>query len=139
MKNAFLAAVAAAAVLAPTFTAPSLAQGRGRAIGHQPKVCLVTFSSTTGNTGADADVVKAQYVPLAIAMKLEGRNDTLSDIYTYGATGYQGAGVDYYIASPNDPAAGITADMNTAQVCEALSDYADQNQASDDDDDDDDD
>jgi hypothetical protein len=133
MKKAVIAAVAASTLLGPTFTAQALAQPRGHAYGQQPRVCLLTFSSTTGNTGADADVVKAQYLPLAIAQKLEARNDSLSDIYTYGATGYQGTGVDYYVMSPNDPALGITPDMNTQQVCSALEAYAEQQATNDDD------
>ena len=37
-------------------------------------------------------------LPLPAAMNRERQNDELSDIYSYGANGYQGAGVDYYIA-----------------------------------------
>ncbi len=123
MTKTVLAAVAASALLAPTLLAP--ANSQGRKVGHQPKVCLVTFGAETGNTGADADVIKAQYVPLPIAMKLEARNDTLADIYTYGATGFSGAGVDFHVAAPNDPALGITPEMNTEQVCNILAAAAD--------------
>lgn len=139
MKNTIMAAVAATALLAPALTSPSLARNgtRGNAYGTQ-KVCLVTFSSETGNTGADADVVSARLLPLPAAMRAEARNDTLSDIYTYNES-TQRSGVDYNIMSPNDPAAGITPDMNTAQACSALAAYAEQNQSTDDDDSDSDD
>jgi hypothetical protein len=117
MKRAIITAIAAGAFLVPAFTSPLAA--RGKAWGTQ-KVCLVTFSADTGNTGADADIVSAELLPLPAAMNRERQNDELMDIYSYGANGYQGAGVDYYVAAPDDAALGITPDMNTAQVCSAL-------------------
>jgi hypothetical protein len=59
----------------------------------------VTFvSEEAAASQADAGVAKAQYVPLPIAMKLEMRNDTVSDIYTYGDDGFTGPGVDFHYA-----------------------------------------
>ena len=37
-------------------------------------------------------------------MMLEARNDSVSDIYTYGADGYTGAGVDYHYAGDSTEA-----------------------------------
>lgn len=90
-----------------------------------PKVCLVTFGTPEeALAGADADVVKAQYLPLAIALKLEARNDAVADIYTYGDAAYDGDEVDHHVAS----------DMTTEEVCSYLSDPS--TQATDDSDDD---
>lgn len=123
MRIALIAALAASTL----FTTPAAAAGN--AYGQQPKVCLLTFS--VAGSSADADVVKAQYVPLAIGQKLEARNDAFADIYTYNeATTF--AGVDFNVVNGSDPALGITADMNTQQVCNIFMD------ATDDDDDDDD-
>jgi hypothetical protein len=83
---------------------PAFAQG-GNAYGHDPKVCLVTFGSPEEAAGqADADVVKAQYLPLRIAMRKELQSDSVSDIYTYGDDGYTGAGVDYHYAGDSTEA-----------------------------------
>lgn len=132
MKKAVLAAVAASALLGPTFTAPAVSQPQGNAYGHQPKVCLLTFSSAAARaSGADAEVVKAQYVPLPIAVKLEARNDSIADIYTYNET-TTFTGVDANIQNPTDPAAGITPDMTTEEVCTALAAYAEENFGDDD-------
>ena len=90
MRIALMAALAASTLA----SAPALAQSNGKAYGHQPKVCLITFS--VAGSQADADVVKAQYVPLAIAMKLEARNDAYADIYTYNEAS-QPSGVDFNI------------------------------------------
>lgn len=98
--------------------------------GHGPKVCLVTFGTAEeAQAGADVDVVKAQYVPLAIALKLEARNDAVADIYTYGDDGYDGDEVDHHVAST----------MTTEEVCSYLSDLSDEaiDDGSDDDSDDD--
>lgn len=119
-----------AAILATTTllaATPSLADSPyATPPGKGAKVCLVTFGTAEeALAGADADVVKAQYVPLAIALKLEARNDDVADIYTYGDLGYDGVEVDHHVAS----------DMTTEEVCSYLSDLSDQ--ATDDDSDDD--
>ena len=108
MRIALLAALAASGLL----SSPAVAQGK--AIGQEPKVCLLTFK--VAGSSADADVVKAQYLPLPIAMKLEARNDSFADIYTYNET-TTFEGVDRNVVNGSDPALGITADMNTQQVC----------------------
>jgi hypothetical protein len=91
--------LAATSILAgPSFAA-------GKAIGQDPRVCLVTFvSEEAAASQADAGVAKAQYLPLRIAMKLEARSDSISDIYTYGDDGYMGAGVDYHYAGDSTEA-----------------------------------
>jgi hypothetical protein len=117
MRIALIAALAASTLLTTTPAAAA-----GNAYGHQPKVCLLTFS--VAGSSADADVVKAQYVPLAIAQKLEARNDAFADIYTYNET-TTFAGVDFNIVNGSDPALGITADMNTEEVCNIFMDATD--------------
>ena len=83
--------------LASAFSGPAFAAGK--AYGHDPKVCLVTFvSEEAAASQADAGVAKAQYLPLRIAMRLEMRSDSISDIYTYGDDGFTGAGVDFHYA-----------------------------------------
>ena len=85
------------------FSGPAFAAGN--AYGKDPKVCLVTFTSAEAAAGqADADVAKAQYLPLSIAMKLEQRNDAASDIYTYGDDGFTGPGVDFHYAGDSTEA-----------------------------------
>jgi hypothetical protein len=94
MRIALMTALAASSLM----TTPAFAQN-GKAYGHDPKVCLVTFvSEAAAASQADAGVAKAQYLPLSIAMKLEARSDSISDIYTYGDDGYTGAGVDWHYA-----------------------------------------
>lgn len=116
MRIALLAAVAASTVL----STPAAAQGK--AYGQEPKVCLLTFS--VAGSSADADVVKAQYLPLPIAQKLEARNDAFVDIYTYNET-TTFPGVDFNVVNGADPALGITADMGTKQVCEIFMNVTD--------------
>jgi len=119
MRTAMFA-LASCALLA----GPAAAQPQGNAYGQDPRVCLVTFeSAAAATTGADTGVIKAQYLPLSIAMKLEAKNDATSNIFTYGATGFSGTGVDFHIAAPSDPALGITAGMTTQQVCSILAAY----------------
>jgi hypothetical protein len=108
MRIGLFAALAASTLL----STPAAAQGK--AYGHEPKVCLLTFS--VAGSSADADVVKAQYLPLPIAQKLEARNDAFADIYTYNEASTF-AGVDHNVVGGSDPALGITADMGTQQVC----------------------
>jgi hypothetical protein len=114
MRIALIAALAASTM----FAVPAAA-GPGNAYGHQTKVCLLTFS--VAGSSADADVVKAQYVPLAIGQKLEARNDSFADIYTYNEASLE-TGVDFNIVNGSDPALGITADMNTEEVCNVFMD-----------------
>jgi len=77
---------------------PAIA-ANGKAYGHDPKVCLVTFVSVEAAASqADVGVAKAQYLPLSIALIHEARSDSISDIYTYGDDGFTGAGVDFHYA-----------------------------------------
>src|SRR5215217_4674681 len=102
--------------------APTMAQPQGNAYGQQPKVCLITFESAAAlASGANTGIVKAQYVPLPIAQKLQARNPTVMALYTYG-TNPAIAGVTN-VSSPSGQ--GITADMTTEQVCGILADQAD--------------
>lgn len=101
MAAASLAVGTAAVAKSPFETPP----------GQGPKVCLVTFGSAEdAATGADAGVVKAQYLPLAIAQKLEARNDDLADIYTYGEDAYDGDGVNNVLGGT----------MTTEETCSYL-------------------
>ena len=85
MRSLLMVSLAAASA----FSGPAYAAGN--AYGHDPKVCLVTFvSEDAAASQADVGVAKAQYLPLSIAMKLEMRSDSVSDIYTYGDDGYTG-------------------------------------------------
>src|SRR5215213_10427988 len=98
MCTLIFALAATSALAGPAFAA-------GNAYGHDPKVCLVTFvSEAAAASQADAGVAKAQYLPLSIAMKLEARSDSISDIYTYGDDGYTGAGVDWHYAGDSTEA-----------------------------------
>jgi len=126
MRTALIGALFASSIIA---AAPAAAQN-GKAYGHEPKVCLLTFS-VAGST-ADADVVKAQYLPLPIALKLEARNDAFADIYTYNET-TTFTGVDNNVPSPSDPALGIEPDMTTEEVCNLFMDFVDDNDDDDDD------
>jgi len=99
MRSLLMVSLAAASA----FSGPAYAAGN--AYGHDPKVCLVTFvSEDAAASQADVGVAKAQYLPLSIAMKLEMRSDSVSDIYTYGDDGYTGAGVDYHYAGDSTQA-----------------------------------
>jgi len=90
--------------LTSALSGPAFA-ANGKAYGHDPKVCLVTFvSEEAAASQADVGVAKAQYLPLSIAMRLEMRSDSISDIYTYGDDGYTGAGVDYHYAGDSTEA-----------------------------------
>ena len=122
MRTPLFALAACGLLAGPAAAQSSLpSQAKGNAYGHDPRVCLVTFeSAAAAQSGADTGIVKAQYLPLSIALKLEARNDALADIYTYGSTGFNGTGVDHYVAAPSDPALGITANMTTEQVCSIL-------------------
>lgn len=98
MRTLALALAASSLIAAvPAIAAPG--NGKGYAYGHDPKVCLVTFGTPEERAGqADADVVKAQYLPLRIALQKEQASDDVSDIYTYGDDGYVGDGVDFHYA-----------------------------------------
>ena len=124
MRIAFIAALAASTI------AVTPAAAAGNAYGQQPKVCLLTFS--VAGSSADADVIKAQYLPLPIAQKLEARNDAFADIYTYNET-TTFAGVDFNVVDGSDPALGITPDMNTEEVCNIFMDATDDDDDGDDD------
>jgi hypothetical protein len=117
MRIALMAALAASTLAA----APAIAQN-GKAYGHDPKVCLVTWGSEADRMSqADATVVKAQYLPLRIAMRKEAESDNVSDIYTYGTDGYTGDGVDYHYAGDS-----------TEATCAMLAEIAESNDDSDD-------
>jgi hypothetical protein len=124
MRNVMFA-LGASALLA----GPAAAQPKGNAYGQDPRVCLVTFESAAAATsGADTGVIKAQYLPLSVALKLEAKSDSTSNIFTYGSGGFTGAGVDTHVAAPSDPALGITANMTTQQVCSILAAFGETNQ-----------
>ena len=111
------ATILAVRALAKNDDAPAHAYGKN-------KVCLLTFGTEAGQAGgADADVVGARFLPLPAAKQLESQN-SLSDIYSYGPDGSTADGVRNVNPVGNDPAVGITDDMNTQQVCQAFADFA---------------
>lgn len=138
MYKSLFAAVAASALILPTFAIPAHAArgGMGGAVGKDPKVCLLTFSSSAGY-GADAEVVKAQYVPLRIAMKLEKDQSTQAiAYYGYGdLSAEQQASIDFYYPDGSSSAViGVNQNSDTQTLCEAFMDYAEsQDDESDDD------
>lgn len=128
-------AVAATSMLAAV---PALAEkggnGNGNAYGHDPKVCLLTFD---GTFGADADVVKAQYLPLRIAER-KVTDETTQGIAYYGPGELdpRPASVDFYYPEGSSSAViGVNETSDTETLCEAFADYA---ESQDDDDDSDD-
>jgi hypothetical protein len=111
----------------------------GGAIGQDPKVCLLTFSSAA-QFGADAAVVKAQYVPLRIAQKLR-RNASTQGIAYYGfgnLTAAQQAQIQFYYPNGSSSAViGVTENADTQTLCNAFEQYAEDQATTGDDDDDD--
>ena len=105
-------------VASTVLATPALAQNeQGHAYGKGPKVCLVSFANAVElAAGADSTVTKAQYLPLAIAQKLQLRNP-YSGIWTYGADGYAGAGVTNIAGSTT----------NTEDTCAYLAEQAESN------------
>ena len=137
MMKSLFAAAAASALILPSFAVPAHAArgGMGGAVGQDPKVCLLTFSSAA-EVGADAAVVKAQYVPLRIAVKLEAKSPSVSAIAYYGygdLTAAQQSQVDYYYPEgSSSEVAGVTENSDTETLCTAFMAYA-ESQAGDDD------
>ena len=136
MMKSLFAAAAASALILPSFAIPAHAAqgGMGGAVGKDPRVCLLTFSSAA-EYGADAAVVKAQYVPLRIAVKLQAKSPTTMGIgyYGYGAlSADQQAFVDFY--SPNgdiSPVIGVTETSDTQTLCAAWMEYAESQEGED--------
>ena len=128
MMKTLFAAAAASALILPSFAPAHAARGgMGGAVGKDPKVCLLTFSSAA-DFGADAAVVKAQYVPLRIALKLEARSPSTVGIGYYGPgalSATQAAQIDfYYPAGSDSPVIGVTETSDTQTLCEAWMAYA---------------
>ena len=129
MMKSLFAAAAASALILPSFAFPAHAArgGMGGAVGKDPRVCLLTFASAA-EFGADAAVVKAQYVPLRIALKLEARSSTTIGIGYYGPgelTATQAGQIDfYYPEGSSSPTIGVTETSDTQTLCEAWMEYA---------------
>jgi hypothetical protein len=127
MMKSLFAAAAASALILPAFATPAHAArgGMGGAVGKDPKVCLLVFEE--GQYGADAGVIKAQYVPLRIAMKLQARNDNSGiAYYGYGAlTTEQQSSINFYYPNgSSSPTVGVTETSDTQTLCEAFMEYA---------------
>lgn len=123
MLKATLALAVASLAAAPAIAAQG--NGKAYAYGHDPKVCLVTWATEADRlTQADALVVKAQYLPLRIALAKEAESDDVSDIYTYGDDGFTGDGVDFHYAGDT-----------TEATCAYLASIGDSNTTDDDSDD----
>lgn len=129
MMKSLFAAAAASALILPAFATPAHAArgGMGGAVGKDPRVCLLTFSSAA-QFGADAAVVKAQYLPLRIAVKHEAKNTTTMGIgyYGYGDLSAQHqAQIDFYYPDGSAaPDIGVTEVSDTKTLCQAWMDYA---------------
>lgn len=128
MSRSLFAAVAASALILPSFAIPAQAArgGMGGAVGKDPRVCLLTFSSSA-QYGADAAVVKAQYVPLRIAVKHQTDPSTQGiAYYGYGAlTAQQQAQIDFYYPNGSSSAViGINETSDTQTLCAAFMEYA---------------
>lgn len=128
MMKSLFAAAAASALILPSLTAPASAArgGMGGAVGKDPRVCLLTFSSAA-EFGADAAVVKAQYLPLRIAMKHE-TDSTTQGIAYYGfgeLSASQQANIDFYYPNGSTSAVvGVNENADTQTLCQAFMDYA---------------
>ena len=137
MMKSLFAAAAASALILPSFAIPAHAArgGMGGAVGKDPRVCLLTFSSTA-EVGADAAVVKAQYVPLRIAVKLEAKNASVSGIAYYGygdLSAEQQSQIDwYYPDGSTSTVAGVTENSDTQTLCAAFMEYAESQEGEDD-------
>jgi hypothetical protein len=83
MKKSIFVAFAVSAMLAgPTLAAPG--NGQGNAYG-QDKVCVVTVHTPEEALGgANADVVKAEYLPKPAADNRVAHSDGSVRIFTYG-------------------------------------------------------
>ena len=121
MRKTFL--IVAAATLLGT---PAFAADHGHAYGHDPKVCLLTFTSAD-QRGADAAVVKAQYLPLSIAAKLR-KDTTTQGVAYYGfgdLTTEQRALVDFYYPTGSfSDVIGVPNNADTKTLCQAFMTYA---------------
>ena len=126
MMKTLFAAAAASALILPSFAPAHAARGgMGKAVGKDPKVCLLTFEA--GSYGADAGVVKAQYVPLRIAMKLQ-KDPATQGIAYYGygelSAAHQ-AEIDFYYPTGSSSAViGVNENADTETLCEAFMAYA---------------
>jgi hypothetical protein len=137
MMKSLFAAAAASALILPSFAAPANAArgGMGGAVGHDPKVCLLTFDSAA-EFGADAAVVKAQYVPLRIATKLR-KDPSTQGIAYYGfgdLSASQQASINFYYPTGSSSAViGVNENADTQTLCEAFMAYAEAQDEGDDD------
>lgn len=127
MRKLALALVATSLLAAPAVAAP----GNGKAYGHDTKVCLLGFNTAAeAQAGADATVIKAQYLPLRIALTKAEGDDTQ-------AIGFYGSGT---LSDDELALIGTTRLFNypdgigTEEQCELYMDIAEQNSADDDDD-----
>jgi hypothetical protein len=127
MRKLALALAAASFLAAPAVAAPG--QGKGKAYGHDTKVCLIGFNTAEeAQAGADATVIKAQYLPLRIALtKAEG--DASQAIGFYGPTTLSADDLTLIGATTlyNYPDG-----IGTEEQCEAYMDIAEQNSVDDD-------
>jgi hypothetical protein len=119
-------ALAAASLLAAP---PAAAQSRGKAIGKGPRVCLVTYKADAPSNAPASAVSRAQYLPLAIALKLQAKDATdIQQVLTFGPTGYAGPevhpGGSRLNASQFDIPNSLTPTSSTEEACAVLADYA---------------
>lgn len=113
-------------------------KGHGGKVGHDAKVCLVTFQEGGAPGTPASDAIRAQYLPLRIAVALKSRDtNDIQQIQTYGPIGYAGAEVSTggarLDASKFDISNSLTPSATTEQACRFLADYADSSRDDDDD------
>jgi len=135
MKMLSLALAATSLLATPAVAAQSNGNGNGNgnAFGKGPRVCLITFNRDTTVGLPAEDVVKAQFLPLGVALR---KDTTASLIVTYGANGATGDGIDIARVQYNDPSvSGITTSSTTEQACTALAEFAESRSMDMDDDD----
>jgi hypothetical protein len=145
MRKILMALAATSLVAAPALALQGKSQGApyGNAYGQdktkgekQPKVCLITFDrELINNQGLPVEnVLKAQYLPLNIALA----KDTMSSlIVTYGANGATGGGIEQAQVQYDDPTIEITPTSTTEEACSAIQEFVELNDDDADEDDDD--
>ena len=122
MKKFLIAAFAVSTAVGSMAMTPALAGSKGNAYGQGSRVCLITYDRATSIGLPLANVVKAQYLPIGIALKLDTANSLL---VTYGPDGATDDGINFTKGSWDDAATDLG--MSTEEACTAIQDYVDSN------------
>ena len=122
MKKFVIAAFAVSTAVGSMAMTPALAGSKGNAYGQGSRVCLITYDQATSIGLPLANVVKAQYLPIGIALKLDTANSLL---VTYGPDGATDDGITHKQINVDDAA--TNPGMSTEEACAAIQDYVDSN------------